>query len=81
MDDYKISEVKIRLLILWSDSDAFNYNLFFCQRYHIEDGRTAGRYVLMKMVQSKYTIKLKGICWLLVQLTHLINARNVEHDI
>jgi len=34
-----------------------------CQKYHPEDGRITGRNMLLKVLEIKYIIKLKFICW------------------
>jgi hypothetical protein len=37
-------------LILWSESDTFNYNLFLYQKHHPDDGQITGKNMLVKIL-------------------------------
>jgi len=49
--------------------------------HYLEDGWISGRNMLGDDIINKwkYIMKLKCICWLLVQFKNLINVRYMEH--
>lgn len=67
-------------LILWSDSDILKYNcILVLKAFALKMNTRVAEACRWPQYNKSTPIKLKYICWSLINFMHLINVHNMEH--